>query len=455
VTSPYKSDAHVFTWNLENPQITIHIRRDVIRRIHRDAKLCSLGRQSAESGGLLLGSAQRNSGLEISIEDYKPFDSEHRFGPSYVLSDADKLRLEATLRRQKDDGGPQIIGFYRSHARDGLAFGNEDLELVQSCFPADTYAFLLIKPDAEGNSEATFLFWREENDREESSFHEFPFHVSQEAAEHGPATTAWTMPSSRQIGLGLLSGIGVIAIIAAAVSFLGPAKTESNRLSAPPERQPAPVINAPQPQRTLGLTLALSGNALWLRWQNEAVQQAERAVLQIQDGGARRQIELDRKQLEKGSVLYVPAGGDVIFEMQTVTSDPNVAAPSESIRYISAAQADVSGKVSRAPAKRYYSSKTRAVPAESAPAEPRSDEPRPVPMHVPDVTSGVAESAQVQPPAIENIPVSEMPEPAQPEIIEVPRPGTRVKGQIRNFGGKIRKLWPFGQKQQPPADHQD
>jgi hypothetical protein len=453
VTSPYKSDAHVFTWNLENPQITIRIRRDVIRRIHRDAKLCSLGRRGAESGGLLLGSAQRNSGLEISIEDYKPFDSEHRFGPSYVLSDADKLRMEDTLRRQKDDGGPQVIGFYRSHARDGLAFGNEDLELVHSCFPADTNAFLLVKPHAEGNSEATFLFWREENDRKESPFHEFPFQVSQEAAEHVPATPAWTMPSSRQIGLGLLSGIGVIAIIAAAVSFLGPAKTESNRPSAPAERQPATVITAPQPQRALGLTLALSGNALWLRWQSDAVQQAERAVLHIQDGGARRQIDLDRKQLEKGSVLYVPAGGDVTFEMEAVTSDPNTTGPSESIRYISATQPDAPVKVSRAPAKRSYSSKARPVPSESAPIEPRDDEPRPTPMPTSEVTSAVV---RIQPPAIENIPVPEMPEPAQPEIIEAPRPGTGVKGQIRNFGGKIRKLWPFGQKQQQQrTDQQD
>jgi hypothetical protein len=227
---------------------------------------------------------------------------------------------------------------------------------------------------------------------------------------------------------------------------------ESNRPSAPAERQPAPVINAPQPQRALGLTLALSGNALWLRWKSDAVQQAERAVLHIQDGGARRQIDLDRKQLEKGSVLYVPAGGDVTFEMEAVTSDPNAAGPSESIRYISAARPDAPVKVSRAPAKPSYSSKALVVPSESASAEPRSDEPRPAPMPTSEVTSAVA---RIQPPAIENIPVPEMPEPAQPEIIEAPPTGTGVKGQIRNFGGKIRKLWPFGQKQQQPADHQD
>ncbi len=460
MTSPHKSDAHVYTWTVDNPRITIHIKREVIRGIHRDAMtaLVSLRRRGAEAGGLLLGTAHRNSGLEISIEDYKPFESEHRFGPSYVLSDADKIRFEDILRRRKDDSGPQVVGFYRSHTRDGLALASEDLDLIQSCFPADTNAFLLIKPHAKGTSEASFFFWREENDREKSSFHEFPFHVSQ--GEHSPPAQVEQeadrapMPSGRQIGLGLLAGIGVIATVIAAVVYFEPLKTEPTKASPPVAQRPVRVIEAQQP-RTLGLSLAVTGNALWLRWHSDAVQKAERAVLHIQDAGARRQIELDRKQLEKGSVLYVPAGGDVTFEMQTVTPDAGAAGPSESIRYIRATPPDPPSpaRASRAPVKQR---EIRKKPEQIDPpnTKARDDESSQMSGGAGEVTTEVTESARVQTPVTvtESTPTPAAAKPEEPILIEDPPEGPGVKGHIRNFGGKVRKLWPFGRKPKQPEE---
>lgn len=463
MTAHDKPDDRIYTWNIEEPRITIHIRRDVIRCIHSDAAAeVSSQRRGAETGGLLLGAAdQQDSGLEISIEGYEPFYSEHRFGPSYVLSETDKVRFEAVLCSHKEGGGPRVVGFYRSHTRDGLELASEDLELIQACFPASTNAFLLMKPRLHRTSEAAFFFRNDKAAATENPFYEFPFQVSQ--GGQPPAEPLEEHPdppvpmSFRQVGLGVLTGIGVLAIVAAATALWSPSRIQS-RAVAPlgPAVQQAVPNSAFEQRPTLGLTLAVSGSALWLRWRGEAVQNADRAVLLIQDGDAQRKIELDRKQLERGSVLYLPSGGDVVFEMQTITQGPN--ALSESIRYLAAARPRPAVDVSHAPVSRSKSSK----PVVAREAPPSSKETRTEAVETParakSLATAIAESGPVPRLDPEDFPSTELDldtEPAESQAITPPRRGPGVKGRLRNFGAKVRKLWPFGQseQQQQPAGH--
>jgi hypothetical protein len=74
----------------------------------------SIPRRGLEIGGILLGSVHQEGGTTtFRIEAYEAVESEHRFGPSYVMSEPDQVRLGETLARHPGES----IGAYRSHTR--------------------------------------------------------------------------------------------------------------------------------------------------------------------------------------------------------------------------------------------------------------------------------------------------------------------------------------------------
>ena len=99
----------------------------------------------AETGGILLGS---RSGDRILVEDFEPVLCEHRFGPSYVLSDEDLLGLEESVQwfRTTHAGDLQVLGFYRSQTGPDSSVGDRDNELMRRFFPDSGSLFLLLKP---------------------------------------------------------------------------------------------------------------------------------------------------------------------------------------------------------------------------------------------------------------------------------------------------------------------
>jgi ketosteroid isomerase-like protein len=107
-------------------------------------------RRGAEMGGVLLGRYEED---RIVIEDYAPVVCEHRWGPSYILSDTDLHGLEETLQRCAGrQSGPAAVGFCRSHTRAEPGLDDRDRELFERYFPDRSFpggraVFLLLKPD--------------------------------------------------------------------------------------------------------------------------------------------------------------------------------------------------------------------------------------------------------------------------------------------------------------------
>ncbi len=71
-------------------------------------------RRGAETGGILLGT---RDGDRLVIEDFEPVPCEHRFGPSYRLSDADREGMAESVAwfRACAQPGLSVLGYYRSH----------------------------------------------------------------------------------------------------------------------------------------------------------------------------------------------------------------------------------------------------------------------------------------------------------------------------------------------------
>src|SRR5690242_13793001 len=99
---------------IADTNLTVRLNLDVMERLSaviRDG-FKAVPRRGLEVGGLLLG---RVDGDCVVVDDFLPVDSEHQQGPSWLLSEKDKAFLASEISRvQGDEGGPRVLGIYRS-----------------------------------------------------------------------------------------------------------------------------------------------------------------------------------------------------------------------------------------------------------------------------------------------------------------------------------------------------
>jgi len=148
------------TWHApESPPIAI--RRRAMEGIHQEVSeaFAAAPHRGAETGGILLGRREED---RIVVEDFEPVPSEHRFGPSYRLSDTDRELLRETLEwfRGGAQPGLSVLGFYRSHTLPEFGLSPEDEDLLRAHFAAGEDLALLVKPSLMETSEADFFIRR-------------------------------------------------------------------------------------------------------------------------------------------------------------------------------------------------------------------------------------------------------------------------------------------------------
>jgi hypothetical protein len=362
----------------------------------------SVPKRGAEVGGVLFGRVVADEGeTVVQVEDYEPVECEYRRGPSFVLSENDRRRLERTLR--KGTAERQVVGWYRSHTRLGLYLDQDDSSLIQSYFPGPSQVFLLVRPHASKTSVGGFFFWEEGTIHRQSAYLEFPFSraeilkrnegvkrregadveaaVSRPAAPPVPAAAVAdaepqperpvrpALPDIRERierGIAMLRASPMVAqlrkarwrpaaIAALVLLCLGAAEYQFMKFLA--RRAPAAAAEA---DYAPALRIERNGSYLQVNWNRNApsIVHAERAVLQITDGDYSKELQLDPRQLRTGSVAYSPASGDVNFRLELVGGKTTV---SESLRVVEG--------VSR-PAAQARGSRTRPSPTakHSAPA---------------------------------------------------------------------------------------
>ncbi len=115
--------------------------------------------RGAETGGILLGRREED---RLVIEDFEPVPSDHRFGPSYRLSDNDRELLRETLQWSRNEAPPglSVLGFYRGHTLSEFALSQEDEDLLRSEFAGDEDLVLLVRPGLMGSSPEDFFIRR-------------------------------------------------------------------------------------------------------------------------------------------------------------------------------------------------------------------------------------------------------------------------------------------------------
>jgi len=155
-------------WVQASRNFAIHISPEVIGNLGTESLVAfkRVPRRGLETGGILLGRSEfRENTTTFWIEGFAPIESEHRSGPSYVLSDADFAHLQAELTKN----GTASIGIYRSQTRsEQLAIQDADVGLFEKCFGVSDNLFLMLAPVPRTGA----FYFREDGNLK--CVHEFP-----------------------------------------------------------------------------------------------------------------------------------------------------------------------------------------------------------------------------------------------------------------------------------------
>jgi len=323
-------------WKVEGHPLAIEYSLAVLDAICAavlDAFYCA-PRGGVEVGGLLFG-VRRERGIEILAS--RPLACEYSTGPAYVLSAKDEASLRELLESSRTDRELKALvplGWFHSHTRSGISLSEQDLRIYNRYFPEPWQVTLILQPVKLGPTKAGF-FVREadESVRADASYREFAVSPAP-SLQRSPArpervrarAEVVTVPSAETRERSHTGGNAVrivepphfttevtpprlpwgrIALVILLVAIVAGAGWTVN----------AYWLKGPPPE--VALRVFDSNAHLRIEWDRgaRAIREAESASLEIVDGIARANLELDGEQLHTGSVTYVREGDNVSLKL--------------------------------------------------------------------------------------------------------------------------------------------
>lgn len=325
-------------------------------------------KRGAEVGGILLGRATTGEKTVVTIDDYELMPIEYKRSPSYLLSEEDARTFEGVVERAKNNTDPLLrpVGYFRSHTRDGIGLGPEDLAILNLYFPEPEAVALIVKPFASRVSQAGFYFKEGDKFQTGQPLLEFPFRrrdldpqsaAAERGNRHAERQPLQAMPGARHHNETRPSGgrveegarpqraestvepVAAVAASAASVSvdlrskpragwvwvplsfiflLLGVLLGFQAALSMRPQLPAG--SNVPY---NLNVTVTKSGNNLQIKWDRQAlaIRTAQKGLLTIEDGNYSKPVPLNALDLQSGSVVYPPYSDHVRLRLDVIVND--------------------------------------------------------------------------------------------------------------------------------------
>jgi hypothetical protein len=337
-----------FVWQVPGQPVVVHLSVDVVDRMGADILrgFGAVPKRGAEVGGILIGTIERGDVSTVRITDFEPVPCTYARGPSYLLTDAERVYFDEVCQRR----GTEIVGYYRSHTRDGLALQPEDIQLLDRHFSLPAQVALLVKPFGTKPGVAGF-FVRNKGAFPAATPLEFPFRRWEMTGEEPPRRPSLQDRNRKERDPAQTPSKPGEESVAAAPEAAQPYyRIFSAEPKKPPEKLPkepresksrtgmwmvasfvflllgvllgyeASRITAPQrgaADFALSLAVEATGENLTVRWNPEAkaVVSASSGVLEIDDGGETKRRELDRANLSSGNFVYGTASSQVRFRL--------------------------------------------------------------------------------------------------------------------------------------------
>ncbi|HEV3201700.1 MAG TPA: energy transducer TonB [Bryobacteraceae bacterium] len=302
--------------------------------VHKGAERPNM--RGLEVGGLLLGSKTS----DIRVEAVDAITIDHRFGPSYELSDADFEFYLRTIAEMRIASELRILGHFRSHSRGEPAITPADLTIAQLIGPINPLV-LLVKSSQTEPSLARLYRKSGEGCVELLAFSlgrsigELPVMQPVETPADGTLPPAPAraveprppvplasrdLPAVRRAWKTCLL-VGLVAFAVLLFYFV------------------RPKASRPGPRADIGIGLAVrrEGEGLTVNWNGSSpeIHNAISGVLIIQDGTVEHRFQLTPESLRSTKFFYAPqtAGVQVRLEVyhergrfngETVTVDTGV-----------------------------------------------------------------------------------------------------------------------------------
>lgn len=364
----------MYVWEPPGKTISVRLSLDLVDRMQQDVMrgFGAVPKRGAEVGGILLGRAAPGEKLIVTIDDYELVPIEYKRSPSYLLSEEDARKFEAAVERIRSNPDPLLhpVGYFRSHTRDGVGLGPEDLAVVRLHFPEPEAVALIIRPFATKVSQAGFYFQEAGEFQSGPPLLEFPFRRRDldGGAGNGPGrqgrptggAPSQAMPAGRHTRA--ISSMDLAPRSAARVAPVEPVSDSSDEPGFSPE--PLGIEFPLEPRRkrggevwvplsfiflllgvalgflaatmsirpqlpagsndpyNLNLTVSKQGSDLLVKWDRTALatRTASRGSLTIEDGNYRKVVQWTAQDLQNGSVVYPPASNNVKFKLEVVLS---------------------------------------------------------------------------------------------------------------------------------------
>jgi hypothetical protein len=288
----------------------------------------SLPKRGLEVGGVLYG---RELPEGTQIEGFEEAPCEHRYGPSYSLSPTDREQLSAMLE-QSQKGRTPIVGFFRSFVSREPEIEAADEEFVRQHFPTGEFLFLLLHPQSVEHCSASIKVFR----NGVAVDGEFPTFAFDPAAMRTVEPQVPQPPPPEPMPAPEPDQPEPPDDPTAVAAFEAPRLPPPYRLREEVRPQPrvrwwlllaASVVFgvvgavalqlwqlAREPRWVpLRLDAKVADRGLLVTWDPSVI--GDRAVLTIDDGGARREVNLTPEQMRGGNFAYTPAHTDVAFRL--------------------------------------------------------------------------------------------------------------------------------------------
>jgi hypothetical protein len=166
-----------YLWQVAGKPVSVHL-NPAVSRLGREGTeaIRSLSMIGSEIGGLLLGTVVAGDPTLVVVEDYELIPCDYNRGPLYRLDKTGLERFDQAIFRHSSSGsGQEVVGFFRSHTRHGLALDADDIALCETRFGKPHQIALLIRPSLSQASRAGIFIWEQGVMRGEATALEFSF----------------------------------------------------------------------------------------------------------------------------------------------------------------------------------------------------------------------------------------------------------------------------------------